>query len=208
MKLLPNILLVVVVFFGTTPARCAGATLLTFDELPTPQVLPGLNYTTIPSGYGNLLWNNFGVLNGIIRPANEGYHAGTVSPDNVAFNLYGDPATISFGAGLFNLDAAYLTAALNLDTILDIQVQGFAGTTLLYNNTYSVNRSAPSLINFGYVGVDRVTFISSPAQQFAMDNLTVTIPEPSTIGLMILNAAGFGLSGFRKILKRGSGGTN
>jgi hypothetical protein len=97
-----------------------------------------------------------------------------------------------------------LTAALNLDTPLNIQVQGFVGMTLLYNNTYTVNNSGPTLINFDYDGVDSVTFTSSPPQQFAMDNLTVTVPEPSSWALMLIAAA---LSGFgvrrRKIEKGG-----
>lgn len=178
-----------ILFIGTI-LTCGASTLLTFDELPTPEVIPGLNYTSIPNGYGSLLWNNFGVLDGAIMSANEGYHAGMVSSNNVAFNYYGAPASISVAGGSFNLESAYLTLALNLDTSLNIEVQGFAGTTLLYDNTCTVNRSAPTLVNFNYLGVDRVTFISSPAQQFAMDNLTVTIvPEPDPATLFSIGAA-------------------
>jgi len=81
----------------------------------------------------------------------------------------------------------------------NIRVQGFVGTTVLYDNIYTVYRTAPTLINFDYVGVDRVTFISTPQQQFAMDNLAVTIPEPSTIGLLILCAV---LGGVNSSIKR------
>jgi hypothetical protein len=189
MKLFPRLAGIGILFIGTI-LTCGASTLLTFDELPTPEVIPGLNYTNIPNGYGGLLWNNFGVLDGAICPANEGYHAGMVSSNNVAFNCYGAPASISVAGGSFNLESAYLTLALNLDTSLDIEVQGFAGATLLYDNTCTVNRSAPTLVNFNYLGVDRVTFISSPEQQFAMDNLTVTIvPEPNPAALLSIGAA-------------------
>ena len=189
MKLSLRLPAICILFIGTVLTSEA-STLLTFDELPTPEVIPGLNYTYIPDGYGSLLWNNFGVLDGAIMPANEGYHAGIVSSNNVAFNYYGAPASISVVGGSFNLESAYLTLALNLDTSLDIEVQGFAGTTLLYDNTYTVNRNAPTLVNFDYIGVDAVTFISSPAQPFAMDNLTVTlVPEPDTAALLFIGAA-------------------
>jgi hypothetical protein len=170
-----------------TDTPSSAAALWTFDELATPEDIPGLNYSTIPGGYGGLSWNNFGVLDGSIRPASEGYHTGLVSPNNVAFNLYGDPASISLSGGLFNLDSAYLALALNLDTPLNVQVQGIVGTTLLYDNTYTVYRSAPTFIDFDYRGADRVVFISSPAQQFALDNLTVTVPEPDppTVGAVV-----------------------
>jgi hypothetical protein len=170
-----------------TNAASNAASLWTFDELATPEDIPGLNYSTIPDGYGGLSWSNFGVLDGSIRPASEGYHTGLVSPNNVAFNFYGDPASISLSGGLFNLDSAYLALALNLDTSLSVQVQGLVGGTLLYDNTYTVHRDVPTFIDFDYRGIDRVVFITSPAQQFALDNLTVTIPEPepTTVGVVV-----------------------
>lgn len=180
------------------PAAGHAQSLLTFDGLPTQQQAPSLDYTFIPNGHGGLIWNNFGVLNGTIRPAGEGYHAGVVSQNNVAFNFNGDPASISVAAGLFNLDSAYLTHALNLDTPLTIRVQGLVASTVLYDNTYTVYRTDPTLVNFNYVGVDRITFVSSPNQQFAMDNLVVTVPEPSTLGLLIVGAACVGAGRFSR----------
>ena len=134
---------------------------------------PGRDTIGIPNGYGNLQWNNFGVYCGVCRSPSEGYHQGTVSPTNVAFNFFGDPASIS-SAQPFNLHSAHLTAALNLDSAIEIRVQGFLGGVLLHDNTYTVNRLAPTFVTFNYVGVDRVRFTSSPAVQFAMDDLTVT----------------------------------
>jgi len=66
-----------------------------------------------------------------------------------------------------------------------IQVQGFVGATMLYNNTYTVNNSGSTLINFDYSGIDSVTFTSGE-EQFAMDNLTVFVPEPKSLNLILL----------------------
>ena len=126
------------------------------------------------------------------------YYTGVVSPSNVAFNEYGNSAYVAKPGGLFDLHSAFLTAALNLSSLLNIQIQGFLGATMLYNNTYTVNNGGPTLIDLNYDGVDIVTFKSSPAQQFAMDNLTVTVPEPSIFALFILGAFLIG----RRILHR------
>jgi len=41
------------------------------------------------------------------------------------------------------------------------------------------------LINFDYSGIDSVTFTSGE-EQFAMDNLTVSVPEPKSLNLILL----------------------
>jgi hypothetical protein len=198
MKRLSKLLCIAITIHVAT-VLAEAASLLTFDGLPTPQVLPGLNYGPIPNGYGGLRWNNFGALDGSIRPTKEGYHAGIVSPNNVAFNFYGKPATISSATSLFDLNSAYLSLGLNLDTPLHIEVQGYRGATILYDHTFTVDRFAPTLLTFDYFGIDRATFISSPEQQFAMDNLIVTIPEPSLVGFLIASIIGVGIrNGCRK----------
>jgi hypothetical protein len=106
------------------------------------------------------------------------------------YNEFGTPATIS--AGKFDLDSAYLASAWNDG--MSVEAKGFVGNTLAYDNTYIVNSTAPTLINFNYLGVNSVQFISSGGvahgygggggTQFVMDNLTVTfVPEPSTFAL-------------------------
>ncbi len=201
MKLLSKLLCIGTAFLGAATAGNAQE-LLMFDDLPAIYPTP-TDLNLIPNGYGGLNWNNFGVIDGLKVTPDYGYYTGVVSPPNVAFNEYGDPASISVSKGLFDLDSAYLTAALNLGTPLNIQVQGFVGTTLLYNNTYTVNNSGPTLVNFDYLGVNRVTFTSSPAEVFAMDNLTVTVPEPGTC-LLISVAAALGGFGVRRRLQNNS----
>jgi len=178
MKLVSALICVYVVSLAATSADAA--TLLTFDDLSS--VSPDNNWALIPNGYGMLQWYNFGVANGAVRPVTEGYRIGTVSPTNVAFNLFGDPAYIS-SRGPFTLNSAYLTAAF-VDG-MQIRVQGFdfVTATLTYDNTYTVNTTGPTLINFNYVGINQVTFIASPSSQFVMDNLMVSAMDSDGDGV-------------------------
>jgi hypothetical protein len=178
MKLKPKYICISIAFFVATAGINAMATLLTFDSLPAGGPLD-VTPPVVPNGYGGLNWNNFAVADGLQFGTTTGYHTGVVSPDNVAFNPYGDPDSITASGGLFDLSSAYLTAALNLGTPLDIQVQGYLDATLLYNQTYVINNSGPTLIDFDYDGVNKVTFTSIPGQPFVMDNLDVSIPDTS-----------------------------
>src|ERR1700690_4200705 len=84
------------------------ATLVTFDDLSPG---PVGNFVVIQNGYEGLQWSGFGVLDGSLLPPADGYHAGVVSPNNVAFNFdqYHRTSIIS-SVSAFNLDSADLTA--------------------------------------------------------------------------------------------------
>jgi hypothetical protein len=140
-------------------------TTVTFDGLS-----PGNDSLPVPSGYGNLQWHNFAAFNGANRPVTEGYRAGMISPNNVAYNMFGSPASIQ-GVSTFDLTSAYLTAAFQPG--LQLRVQGFIGATLAYDHTYTLNPTAPVFAEFNYAGVDRVSFTAFPESQFVIDNLTV-----------------------------------
>ncbi len=164
--------------FGGWPTVAGnGQPLLTFDDLPAGGPLDA-HPPFVPNGYGGLNWGNFCVENGLEFSATpgDGYYYGVVSPANVAFNLYGFPASISSSNGLFDLDSAYLTSSGPNYPTLNIQVEGFVGATMVYSNTYTATNGAPTLINFDYIGVDSVTFTSGQVQ-FVMDNITVTKPS-------------------------------
>src|ERR1035437_10400760 len=154
---------------------------ITFDDLP--ETTGGIQIT---NGYSGLSWNNFYELDGVRAWSGEsGYAAGTVSSGNVALNGSGTFAYISSGAP-FNFVSAYMTAAWNDN--LQVEVQGYVSGSSIpaYDNIYTLSATTPTLINFNYHGVSEVFFISSggtlhsgyshaePAEQFAMDNLTVT----------------------------------
>jgi hypothetical protein len=186
-------LLLILASLACPPAILAQT--ITFDDLNTA-TLPGSPYpfeAPIPNGYEGLQWNNMWVLDIPLAAqdgesvAGSGYGKGLVSGNNVAFNAGGNPALIS--AGSFNLNSAYLTAAFEIE--LQVEVQGFVGTTLIYDNTYTVNPTGPKLINFNYLDIDEVNFISSGGispgpyengTQFVMDNMTISpVPEPASL---------------------------
>ena len=83
--------------------------------------------------------------------------------------------------------SAYLTAAWNDN--LRVELKGYNGARLIYDNTYTLSATAPTLITFNYVGVTSVQFISSggtlhpgycgSGEHFVMDNVTV-VPTPPT----------------------------
>ena len=200
MNLLFTTFCIGMVFLGA-PATGNAQELLTFDDMTAGGGLGP--YPAVPNGFGGLNWDNFAVINGLEVGPTYGYYTGVVSPSNVAFNSFGNPSSIAVSSGLFDLDSAYLTSALNSVPTQNIQVQGFVGTTMLYNNTYTVNNSGPTLINFGYTGIESVTFTSG-GQQFAMDNLTVTVPEPGTIGLLVISSVVVGLGSLRKRIAKES----
>jgi len=175
-------------------ASAISAQTITFDDLNAGTLPGSLNdwSAPIPNGYAGLNWNNFGVmdvpLNLLAFPGDGGYENGLVSGNNAAWNEYGNPASIS--GGPFNLDSAYLTAAWNNG--LQVEVEGFVGGSLTYNNTYTVNPTGPTLIGFNYLDVDEVTIISSggvnddvysgSGTEFVMDNVTISaVPEPTTL---------------------------
>ena len=151
------------------------ATTVTFDDLSPG---PDGSWVPVPHGYAGLQWNGFGALDASLRPADSGYRTGMVSPNNVAFNLGGGRAGITCATG-FTLHSAYLTRSLDLRSghhQMHVRVQGLVGTNVTYDNTYTISNSAPTLLSFNYVGVERVIFVSSPDSNFAMDDLVVTVP--------------------------------
>ena len=181
---LTNSLAASMVFLATV-ASTGAAEVFTFDDLPSG------SFGLVAPIYDGEYWNNFDYADGTVPPySNSGYGAGVVSPNNVVLNDQGHVAQMS-SPGYFDLVSAYLTGAWNDG--LNVEVKGFVGITLLYDNTYTVNATGPTLVNFNYVGISRVEFSSfggtphpgyglyGSGEQFVMDNLTIEpMPEPSS----------------------------
>ena len=121
-----------------------------------------------------------------------------ISPGKVGFGFDGtSPSSVS-SAAPFNLYSAFLTAAWNDN--LQLEVQGYTGTTLVYDNTYILSAVNPTLIEFDYFDVNEVDFLPSGGthhggypgigEQFVIDNMFVQTPEPSILSLLILGAHG------------------
>ena len=150
---------------------------------------------------GDFSWNNFDVLNtSTFQPS--GYVNGTVSGDYVAYNMWGNPASLSsFSSFVFN--GAYFTGAWNNG--LGITVNGFLNGVQTLSETFQVNTDAPLWKSFGWT-VDSLTFstaggvdagLGGGGTHFAMDNFTYNevlspVPEPETYAML---AVGLGLMG-------------
>src|SRR6266404_1113397 len=158
-----------------------GSFTIGFDDLPAPD----WGGDPVPDNYLGLEWSNFYVYD-LSHAGNPGYTVGIISQSNAVFNAYGYLATLSSGSR-FNLTSAYITGAFE-DGIL-FEVRGFAGTDELYDKTYGLPGAAPEFIEFDFLDVDRVEFRSYgqyQANQFVMDDLTIAIPEPRSIALLVL----------------------
>jgi len=149
-----------------------------FDDLTTPTLDTGdgFYYGDILDNYNGFIWNNLDVIDGLTSTG-SGYQTGIISPNNDCFNAYGDPASMT-ASQPFNLYSAYLTAAWTDG--LEVEVQGYANGTLIYDNTYPVDTSGPIFVNFNYLGVTEVDFSTEGGlgYQFVMDNLSVATNAP------------------------------
>jgi hypothetical protein len=117
-----------------------GSTLVNIENL-APEAYGG--YVGIPHGYRGLQWHNFAVLNGLLQPTNSGYRHGVISTNNVSFNVAGNPASFS-SVSFFDFNSAHVTAQLG--SAMQLQVQGLRGTTVIYDNVYVLNSTAPILM--------------------------------------------------------------
>lgn len=177
----------------------ARAELITFDDLPGV-----LN--PVPNGYGNLDWINMYTTNLTHYGAVNGYINGTVSPINVAFNGYGDPAEILAAPGqTFTFDSVDLTGAwytgltvemvgsLNGQTVFDYQERTSAFAPTLFTNPS--NTSPIDTLMMTSFGGEPAGFVEGNGNNFAMDNLVVNpqqVPAPAAIALGLV---GLGLVG-------------
>jgi hypothetical protein len=183
-----------IALFGAV-ASLTAQPLITFDDLPTG-IAGGL---PIPNWYNGLNWNNFYVNNDVyeLPYGPDGYLAGLVSLHNYAFNANGNPASIS-SANNFDLGSGYFTAAWNDN--LNLEVKGYNGAALIYDNTYTLSAVSPSLITLNYADVTSVMFTSfggthhvgyswGSGTHFVLDNLQLgMVPEPSCLTLSVLGA--------------------
>lgn len=176
--------LVVAALFAGVGTAFAQSEILAFDDLS------GLE-DPVPNGYGGFQWNNFSSYNTVYYASIgelNGLNNGVVSLNNV-ISGGGDPASMMISGGSFNLNSAYLMAVWNDG--LQVEVQGFVGAIMAYDEAFTVATQGATLINFNYLGVDKVTFISSggvphgfssgSGTHFGMDNLSVTLfPDAGT----------------------------
>lgn len=183
---------------GTLSLNANATTTITFDDLPG-------NLDSIFNGYEGLDWSNFLVTNTTQYDSPNGYVNGTVSPKNVAFNGYGNPATISSGSA-FTLNNAFFTAAWNND--LNVVAVATDGVNT-FTKEFTLSTLGSQDIVFNFINITSVTFTSfggtnpgysGDGPHFAVDNMTINaaVPEPETYALMMTGLALAGLTARRK----------
>lgn len=192
----------------------AHAALITFDDLNCP------SETEIPDGYMGFDWENFWCLDAVAYTA-SGYKNGMVSEKNVAFNAFASPASLLISAlnpgQTFSLSSAYITGAWNNG--LEVRVEGFLNGQPVYDQVFTVNYDAPTLVQFNPAAVDVARFSSSGGTDaggdtgigthFAMDNLIINaaavapVPVP-TLGFwgMLALILGSGAIARQRLRKR------
>jgi hypothetical protein len=199
MKRLTLGLLGMAAFLAISATAAKADTTITFDDISDNG-----NGTLITNGYNGLDWNNFYVLNAVDFASNvgaNGYTNGIVSSPNVAYNGYGNEASITSGSA-FTFDSAYFNAAWSNG--LSITVNGLLNGNLAETSTFVVNTAGPATLEtFNWSGINELDFTSSGGNgtQFAMDNLTVTTtPEPPS--LIFLGSGLLAMMGFLKFGRR------
>jgi hypothetical protein len=200
-RFIPPVVLLTLLIFTTTSAW--SQIVITFDDLNETG-----SGSFLANGYSGLNWSNVGCNNAILETGIfarligtglsnglTGNYYGMVSPSNV-----GDLATseIESPGTNFNFLSAYLTGFLNSN--LNIEVQGYRETNLVYDQTVVASATNATLFTFNFLDVDRLDFDAFGGQpafgaegvsadNFSMDNFEFEfIPEPSSFLLAALGA--------------------
>ena len=147
-----------------TPSNSSSGnvTLITFDDLSTPDTSGTyMNVGPIADGYKGLNWNsasgNFTVGDSTDAKGPSGYQLGAVSPKNIAFCAIQCVISSTNPSNTFNLISLYATAPWNDGEKVYIGGLDPNGNRL-YNNTYTINASRPTLLTLNYYGVSKVVF--------------------------------------------------
>lgn len=175
--------------------------MLGFDDLPGTE-------NPIPNGYKGLTWSNyFWYLDGVNYGGNpSGYQNGVVSPNNVAFNAYEEPVSMSAAAPWYVLDG-YVTAAWNDN--LEISIVGSLAGNPVISGDFFIGPLGPTYFYAtGVVWIDTLTFTTSggtnhgyggSGTHFALDDLQIyQTPEPGTVVLMGIGLLALGFVRRRK----------
>lgn len=187
----------------STLAVPSWADTLNFDDLPrrADHETPALG------SYHGFDWDNWYYVTAAPF-INSGYYEGTVSGPNASWGT-----TSSFrSASSFNLLDLQLTSAWN-DGLM-VSFVGSANGIDLFSKTVLASSTAPSLVSFDWMGIDRVRVVSSggirnpnyggEGTQFVVDDIRFTsaVPETESYWLLLLGLVAIGLLRWRKHFQR------
>jgi|GEM_PF-3940415 len=151
---------------------------ITFDDI-THEISPHQN---LPENYHGFSWDQNIYL--ISASTYDGYMGSNAMVTSGQYAIFFDDfeteRTIS-SPTRFNFLSAEMTSYGAPSG--QYQIKGFAGGVEKYNITVDVNSHSPSLINFNFTNIDRVTFTKETGAWLVMDDLVVgaVIPGPSGV---------------------------
>jgi len=179
-------------------SNMANAAEITFEEVDASAGPFALNSTHYPG----INWNGFSVM----QPSsfNPRYLPGLVSQDQLAWNDFGDSASITFDNPV-NFISGYFTAPIFTPTFpayvpVEISISGLYadGSTFSFDDYIVLaTEGSQQFVNFNLNGITSITFSpdvsTTPTAHnwFAMDNITYTpVPEPGSMALGLISLAG------------------
>lgn len=172
----------------------AATDVMSFEDLV---LNPASDFLPVPDGYRGLDWQGVRVFD----PAAWGggiyldlYRQGIASGTVVATN---SPVMSISSATPFDFVGAFLSSAEGRP--IGVEVYGSAHGEPLYMQSYALDHLSGRFYDFGFVGVDTLSFVSNDGgpTRFSMDEFTIRqpVPEPAAWGLMLAGLVGLAGAG-------------
>jgi hypothetical protein len=123
----------------------------------------------IPSGYGELNWNNF-VMAHMKFYGSQGYRNNIISGEFVAYNGSGHPASIS-SAKPFDFIGGYLGASNFQAEGETLHIKAWRGDKLAYEENLSLSALGPIYFVADFQDIDRIDFSTEHYWQVTFEDL-------------------------------------
>lgn len=191
-ELAVKVALVLLAAASVTMSAHATPDVMSFEDLVAN---PAADFVAVPDGYHGLNWQGVRVFNPALWAGgvhHDLYDQGVAHGAVVATN---SPDMTVSSAAPFDFVGAFLSSAEAQPMM--VQVFGTLKGDARYVQSYELNHLSGRFYDFNFVGVDRLTFVTSPlAPRFSMDNFTINtpVPEPASYQLMLIGAAGLALA--------------
>ena len=174
--------------------------LINFDDVTTSDVFS-------LTSYKNLTWTNLAALEPVLYNSGalvpSGYQNGIVSPNYVGATPLGTGASFETAGRFFSLRSMYYTAAWRNG--VTVNINGYNGSALLRTMSLTANATSPTLINFNWSNLSKVSISASggvwagyggtDAEYFALDNILISYGPDSAATLIGVQQNASALSG-------------
>jgi hypothetical protein len=196
-------------------AMTASATIVNFDDLPTPNTVGGVSdWGAVPSSYAGLTWTGWEVTKADGTAGSYqtiyGNTYGASSSPNFAYNGGDGYKTISTGGTTFNFDGAYVTSfvqnnAYQVFSSQNLTINAYHGALLVGTWTGSLSPSSFVALPIAahFLDITALQFISDgEGRYWGLDDFAFSaVPEPTTMIAGALLLLPFGMSTLRMFRK-------